>query len=219
MKELVDALKERFSSPLFGYFGLLLIALNWEAWFYLFVQQGDAANRIQYFEEHTTAWSVIFWPLVLSFSISALHPWITLCVAWLTVKPIEIHEMIQATSEHALLLKKRELEDARSNLLASAENELIDRAKRDDEINLLQNQELRDSVREELAKLRAEREALRAGTPSQSPQVNYRDLFDIAEKYRTRAENTTSDQERAYYRQKASELENQAHRMIKSVKQ
>ena len=149
MNDIIEALKTRVSSPIFGYYGLALIALNWQGFFYLFVHSGDALIRIQYFEQHSTVLSLTLWPFLLSLLIATIHPWFLYALSWLTAKPIELKDMIQDNSEHKVLIKRKQLEEARSSLLASAEREIIERANRDQELDKLQNQELRENVKKE----------------------------------------------------------------------
>jgi hypothetical protein len=212
MNDLIEALKTRLSSPLFGYFGLALLAFNWKAFFFLFVQEGDVLGRIQFFEEHTTAYSLGIWPLSFSFAFALLYPWMIFLVAWMTSRPIEMKDMVQASSEHTVLLRRKQLEDARSSLLASAELELIERAKRDQELDEFQNEELRGKLKAELEQLRAERDSLRE--KSQSPHARHNELMDIAGSYRKRAAESNNYDDRERFIERARVLEEQAHQLL-----
>ena len=212
MNDFLDALKNRLNSPLFGYFGLALLAFNWKAIFFLLAQNGDVLPRISFFEEHTTALSLVLWPALFSLCFSLLYPWLQLLVASLTAKPNEMKELIQVGSEHKLLLKRKQLEEARSSLLATAEQELIDRAKRDQELDALQSEELREKLRSELEQLRSERDSLRE--EKQSPLARHKDLMDIASLYRQRGAEAKSMSEEEEFKRRARELEEQAHQLL-----
>jgi len=214
MNDLIEALKTRLSSPLFGYFGLALLAFNWKAFFFLFVQDGDVLGRIQFFEEHTTVYSLGIWPLSFSFAFALFYPWAIFLVAWMTSRPIEMKDMVQASSEHTVLLRRKQLEDARSNLLASAELELIERAKRDQELDKLQNEELRGKLKAELEQLRTERDSLRTNSNSPSTHARHKELMEIAGTYRKRADESSSQSDVQRFLARARELEAQAHQLL-----
>lgn len=214
MNDLIEALKNRLSSPVFGYFGLALLAFNWQGFFFLFVQDGDALTRIHFFEEHTNFQSLVILPLSFSLGFSVLYPWLFLVVTWMTAKPIELKDMVQASSEHKLLLQRKRLEEARSNLLVNAERELIERAKRDQELDKLESEELRGRLKSELELLRTERDAFRENSQSPAPKIQHKELMDIASDYRKRAEETKSYSDEAQFTDRARELEDQAHQIL-----
>lgn len=216
MNDLIEALKNRINSPVFGYFVLALLAFNWKAFFYMAVQKGDALIRIQFFEQNTTTFSILIWPLAFAIGFAVCYPWLTFVVIWLTARPTELKDLVQANSEHRLLVRKKQLEDARSSLLANAELELIERAKRDQELDNLQNENLRKKLKSELELLRTERDSLRETQQSAPPLVRHKELMDLANSYRSRAENPSgsiSDRERFYTQ--ARQLEDQAFQMLK----
>lgn len=215
MNDFVDAVKTRLNSPVLGFFGLALLAFNWQAFFFLVVQEGDALTRIQFFEQHTSTSSLVVWPLSFSLVFSVLYPWLLFLVIWITARPNELKEMVQATSEHKVLVRRKQLEEARSNLLAHAEQELIERAKRDQELDQLQNEDLKQKLRQELEQLRAERDSLREQSPSLEAHKKHKEFMDIAATYRARSEEPSaslSDRER--FRKRAYELEEKAYRAV-----
>lgn len=161
MDDIAEAIKKRLDSPLLGYFSLALVAINWKAIFYLIVQNGDVQARIAYFETHTSGYSLLLWPLLASIAFNTLYPWVVLGFSWLTAAPILRQEKLRAQAEHNLLLIKKDLEDARTRLFASAEAELIARAKRDEEVQDISSEEVRSRLQAELESLRAQRDDFR----------------------------------------------------------
>lgn len=217
MNDLIEALKNRINSPVFGYFVLALLALNWKAFFYMAAQKGDAIIRIQFFEQNTTTFSIFIWPLVFAIGFSICYPWLTFIVTWLTARPTELKDLVQANSEHRLLMRRKQLEDARSSLLANTELELIERAKRDQELDNLQNEELRKKLKSELELLRTERDSLRETQQSEPPLVQHKELMELASSYRSRAENgniSVGDRER--FHTQARQLEDKAFQILKT---
>jgi len=216
MNDLIEAFKSRVNSPLFGYFGLALLAFNWRAFFFLFVQDGDVIVRIQFFEQNTTLSSLLIYPLSFSFSFAVIYPWLLFLVAWVTAKPVELKDMVQASSEDKVLRRRKQLEEARSSILASTEMELIDRAKRDQELDKLQSEEIRNKLRMELEQLRSERDSLRENGKSITPNARHKELMDVAGVYRKRAEESKIYDDKENFLKRAREVEKQAHKILLS---
>ncbi len=92
---------------------------------------------------------------------------------YLCIKPTELKNTLQAQSEHQLIIKQQELEDARTRLLSSTEDELIDRAKRDAELAEIENKEIREKLESEINSLRKERDEIRKLTKdSPTPKIS-----------------------------------------------
>jgi primosomal protein N' len=161
MKDILEAIDTRVKSPLFGYYALSLIAINWAEFFYLIVDSGPAAERIAYFQGATNIASLIYYPLLSAIAYSILYPWIHYLSLWIGIKPTELKISLQARSEHSLIIEKQKLEEAHNKLLASTENELIDRAKRDAELNEIEDEEIRQKLQSEIEELREEREKIK----------------------------------------------------------
>lgn len=214
MNELIEAIKTRLSSPILGYFGLTLFAFNWKAFFYLIAQDDEVLGRIQFFEENTTWSSLFLWPLLFAIVFATLYPWLSYVLASLTAKPFELRDMLQARSEHKLIMAKKQLEEARSGLLANAELELIERAKRDEEVDELRSEELKNKIKTELDELRAQRDSLTDEGKVSLTRKRHKELMDIAGTYRSRANESLNSVDRDNFNERARDLENEAHRVI-----
>lgn len=160
MKEIFEAIGSRIKSPLFGYVMIAFIAINWRSLFYLIASDVTAIERIKYFEENTTVNSLIFLPVIFAAFGAIIYPWINAIFLYLCKKPTELRNSIQALSEHSLLIKKQELEEVRSELLKKREQELIDRAKRDEELESLEDTETKEKIKDEIERLRKEKDQL-----------------------------------------------------------
>jgi hypothetical protein len=170
MKDLIDEIDSRIKSPLFGYFILSSIAINWEELFYLSIHNGSVPDRIDYFNNGTDLWSLFIYPLVLASVYSILYPWLQFIFVFFGTKPTELQNNLQAQSEHRLIIEKQKLEKARSELLEDAEIELIDRAKRDVELDDIEDTDVREKLQLEIESLREERDGLR-GTIAKKTKV------------------------------------------------
>lgn len=172
MKDIIDEIDSRIKSPLFGYFLFSLIALNWEELFYLVVDNSPVSERIAYFHNGTDSLSLIWYPLLMASAYSILYPWLQYIFMFCGTKPTELKNSLQAQSEHKLLIKKQELEEARSEILKSAETELIDRAKRDMELGGIDDKNIREKLQSEIDQLRKERDeiSINLGNKTKSKQ-------------------------------------------------
>ncbi|WP_019557129.1 hypothetical protein [Thiomicrorhabdus arctica] len=176
MKEVMESIFSRISSPLFGYFFFAFIAFNWEEIFYLFASKLSAEMRIEYFNEHTGFDSLFFFPLMLAFLYSFLYPWIHYVFLGISKIPTDLKNSLQADSESKLILEKQKFESANAKLLATLEEGLIDRAKREVEINKIEDEDIKEKLKAEVEGVR-----VRSATP-----------VEIAEK---RAISVLSDEE------------------------
>ena len=162
MKEIIDEIDSRIKSPFFGYFLFSLVAFNWEEIFYLIVDIGSVSQRIEYFHKGTDVYTLLVYPFLAASAYAIIYPWLNYFFMKLSTKPSELRNTLQAESEHKLIEKKQELEEARSEALKSAENELIDRAKRDASLDEIKDENSRKNLQSEIEKLRKDRDALSA---------------------------------------------------------
>lgn len=216
MKEILEAIESRIKSPVMGYFMLAFVAVNWKAIFYLVVQEEGVLERIAYFESNTDLTSLLTVPIITSCFISICYPWINYLFLFLCIKPTELKNSLQAQSEHKLLLKKQELEKMRSAILSNAERELIDRAKRDEELDAIKDKEIKERLKAEIDNLRMERGQLVNTDISVSAHdfENPYKLMEIAKDYRDRAEKTPLTNDRSELLERARALEKKAQTII-----
>jgi hypothetical protein len=156
MKEIFEALAARIKSPIFGYFILSWVAFNWRALFYLFFSDTVIDDRFQHFDTLTSGYSLALFPILVASVVAVIYPWINYAFLYLCKKPFDLRNYLQAESEHRLLLKKKELEEARSVYLATKEKDLIDRAKRDEEVQSISDEETKEKLQKQIENLRKE---------------------------------------------------------------
>ena len=171
MKDLIEEIDSRIKNPLFGYFIFSALAFNWKQLFYLIVHNGTVDDRIAHFNNGTNSWSLFILPFFLASAYSILYPWLQYVFIFFGTKPTELQNYLQAQSEHKLLIKKQELEKARSKLLEEAEKELINRAKRDAELENIEDISVREKLQSEIDNLRKERDDIR-GSLTEKPEVD-----------------------------------------------
>ncbi len=154
MKEIMEALTARIKSPVFGYFVFWWAVFNWRPLFYLFFSDTAVENRFAYFDKLTDSYSLLILPLTVASIMTVSYPWINLVFLHLCKKPTDIRNYLQAESEHRLWIRKKQLEEDRSALLAAKEKHLIDRARRDEEISSISDEETKERLRKEIDTLR-----------------------------------------------------------------
>lgn len=159
----VEAWSERIRSPVMGSLAIAFIVSNWKPLFFLLFAEAPVWLRIQYFEHHTDANSLVWYPLVAGAIAAFLIPWITLGGAWVARLPkFLLHRLqqdegtrreiegfrISAERESA----KAEFEDQRARRKAQRENEIIAAGRR-----LKEAEEVSEETKETL---KTEREIL-----------------------------------------------------------
>ena len=154
MREIIEALTLRIRSPIFGYFVFAFFTLNWKPVFFLLVSNEDPLVRIEYFEKNSTLASTVWWPVLIAPVLGLLYPWLQLAVLKLIQLPTRLRNEIFAENEHSHLSKKLELERLRGELTAEKERQLIDRSKRDQEVDELTDDNLKQDLKAELHELR-----------------------------------------------------------------
>ncbi|HFD31677.1 MAG TPA: hypothetical protein ENJ28_03030 [Gammaproteobacteria bacterium] len=160
MKEIVDAIGTRIKSPYFGYAVFAFIALNWRALFILLLSDVSPQERILEFNNETSIWTLLVLPLSFGFIVALSSPWLRLFFESVSRKPFELTDTLKLEAQHKNTIKQAELEQSRSNLFAIKEKELIERAKRDEEVAEITDEETKERLSQELEQLRKERDKL-----------------------------------------------------------
>ena len=175
LKEILQSFQERIKSPYFGYIVFSSIAINWKSWFYLIVSNTDAKDRIRYFEDNTSINTLIYSPILIGLIFAVCSPWFRLAFTALASYPTARRNLIQAKSESALQIEKNKLKAAESEALKIEEEDIIGRATRDEAIRQIEDEELQDSVKEQIETVRehaSKYETLRE-------RKNREEVFDI----------------------------------------
>ena len=168
MKEFLDAVTTRIQAPYFGYSILAFLVLNWRAIFLLFMLDAPADQRVLMFDQETSFWTVVFFPLLIGAVLAILTPWSRYIFEHLSQKPFALRDSLQLNADHQRTILQTELEQARSELFGQKEEELIERARRDEEIASIENEEVKKRLVRELETLRAERDRLSSQVNSKS---------------------------------------------------
>ncbi len=154
ISDVIDATKIRLRAPYFGYAALAFVGFNWKSIFLLCLTDGTPIERIAAFDSATSAYRLVLFPLLVGIVVAATSEWARLLFNALSSYPAEKIVNMQLTSEHRRLLKVAELESARSKLMEARETEIIRRAKQDEAVAAIVDE---DTKKRLLAQLSAYR--------------------------------------------------------------
>jgi hypothetical protein len=160
VKEVVDAVNNRLKTPYFGYAILAFIALNWRGFFLLVLSKGKPEEKLALFDAQTDIYTLLIYPLVIGAVVAATAHWFKYLFGLIERKPKELVENQQLEAEHKKTIKQAQLEQSRSDLFAVKENELIDRAKRDEAVADIEDLETKEKLIKQLDSIRTERDML-----------------------------------------------------------
>lgn len=172
MNDLLDAMNSRLKSPYFGYALLAFFGLNWKALFILAASSSTPQLRVAEFEMMTSFWTLAILPLTVGAAVAFATPWIRFGFAHVARKPMELAEDIQLLAENRKLTRQTQLEKARSLQFAAKETELIERAKRDEQVATIEDEETKQRVSNELKSLRLRRDNLSARAADRDGLLN-----------------------------------------------
>lgn len=207
MKDIIEEIDSRIKSPLFGYFFILLLAFNWEEMFYLTADKSSVTERIAHFHNGTDIYSLFIYPFIFSVIYAVIYPWLNYRLMCFVAKPTDLKNNLQAKSEHKILTEKNRLEQLRSESLAISEQSIIEQAKRDQQVEKIEDEELKENVKSSIQAIREEStDPYKIDDPEK--------LLKIADSYRERAKNSNSITDINTWRSRAEALEDKAHKII-----
>jgi len=160
VKEVVDAVNNRIKTPYFGYAILAFIALNWKGFFLLVLSKVKPEEKLALFDAQTDIYTLLIYPLAIGAVVAATAHWLKFIFGIIERKPKELVENLQLEAEHKKTIKQSQLEQSRSDLFAVKENELIERAKRDEAVEDIEDLETKEKLIKQLDSIRAERDML-----------------------------------------------------------
>lgn len=155
MNDLAEALKERIKAPYFGYCFLAFIFINWRAFYILIKTKGLPLERLAAFDAATTDAKLMVWPFVVGGVVFLVRPWVEFFSEYLSIKPKDSVVRLRLKSESDRIIAQSEIEAARLRLLAQKEMDLIERAKRDEEIDRIEDEEIKKELKMGVNEVRA----------------------------------------------------------------
>lgn len=176
MKDLLDAINTRVKEPYWGFFLLSFIAFNWRGLFLLCFATGTAQEKLDLFDSETTFTSLIILPIITALIVLLITPWLKVCFGKIMRIPYEILNTQELNREHKYISEKTKLEDSRAQAIANKEIKLIEKARRDEDIESINNQNVKENLKREIEEVRAEitpieKEILQAASLDQNGQI------------------------------------------------
>jgi hypothetical protein len=168
MKDVIDAVSSRMKAPYFGYAILAFLALNWRGIFLLAATTGTPQERLAAFDSLTNHYTLLVLPLLAGALVAASTSWIQYLFGIVSRKPAGLIDNLYLEAEHKKTIRQVELEQSRTDLFAVKEKELIDRAKRDEEVAGIDDDEAKEKLASQIESLRWERDQLSAQLKDQS---------------------------------------------------
>lgn len=158
MGDVLDAVSARIKTPYFGYAVLAFMVLNWRAIFLLVMTDGNPAERLEVFDNNSSPVSLFLAPLLVGTLVAASAEWIRFFFEWVARNPKQWMEIHHLQAEHKRAILKTELEKFRDERFIRKEEDLIARAKRDEQVKEIENNEVKQQLQHELELLRRERD-------------------------------------------------------------
>lgn len=137
----------------------------------MFFDDGTALTRIGYFKNETNWISLFIFPTTTACAYTIFYPWLIYILTLSASKPNQLKNNLQIESEHNTLIKKQERENTRSQFFKEMEEELINRAKRDEDLGDIENEAAKEKLTKEIEKLRADRDELRDVSFTKSTRI------------------------------------------------
>lgn len=180
MKDFIDAVNSRIKTPYLGYTLLAFIALNWRGLFLLATTDGLPQDRLAAFDCATSNWTLVICPLLVGIFIALSTPWIQYFFNLFSKKPSGLIDKLSIEAEHQRTTHQARLEQSRAALSAVQEKELIDRAKRDEEVADIENPEAKEKLTYQLDQLRKERDELSAKLRNRPSSRNTKSVQNLS---------------------------------------
>lgn len=158
MSDILDAISNRLKSAYFGYAALSFIGINWRELFFLVAAERTVLERIEHFDVNTDTCTLFLYPLGIAALLSLLTPWSKLIFGYIAQKPTSMLGTILAKSENKIIIERTEHENSRNLLFSGREQEVLDQAKRDEQLNDINDPDARADAELRLAKIRVEKD-------------------------------------------------------------
>lgn len=160
MDSILSELQTRLKSPFFAYFLVSFIAFNWDTLFVLFFDSGLVSYRVEYFRDGTDFWSTVVCPFSLAALYMVGYPWLQFGFLKINTKATAMQSNLKIQAEHNAIAEKTRLEAESNRLLKQREEEAVNRAKRDQAIDQIVDDEgSRSALKAEIKRLRQENDS------------------------------------------------------------
>ncbi len=182
LRDAIESVGDRVKSPFIGSILVSFIVINWKVVLFILFADTSMETKFSYFDDNTTAKTLLYQPLALGIFVAVLLPWLRLAGSFIARWPMDILHRLQQDIEiqrrvHGYEQSIKEIE-ARAEKEALEEKAKIDAAKRLNEAKNVGDEELIESLEqerrlEELVNQLAQRDILLLEKISESRMGDY----------------------------------------------
>lgn len=154
IRDFFDTTSSRVRSPIFGMIALVFFLLNWKPLYYLFFVDTPAAVRLRFFDMDTGIWTGIVIPIIVGFFGAIAYPWVAYIGATLVTVPVGKYRDLQEVEKQSRELNAKrhrlKIQIVESKMEAESERALIERAKRSQEVQAIDDDKIRSVLEKEI---------------------------------------------------------------------
>lgn len=150
IKEIYDAYSQRIRSPFFGYIIIAFIIINWKAIFFLLFSDEPILTRFSYIDQTTGFWRSVFFPIISGVSAALAKPYLSLWGAMWADWPVNKQKLNEAKASSDVAEYKEILLEQKKRKI----EEIISTAQQDEEIEKIQDDEVREQVKDQVENVR-----------------------------------------------------------------
>lgn len=154
-KEIYDAWGARVKSRVFGSIIVAFTLINWKVLFFLAFDDAKTTEKFTYFDTYTNVFTLYIWPIFLGGFIGLVLPFVNNWTHWFVSKPVSAMRSRDDEYAHERLKKKNEWLVERNRAQELLERQIIDEAKRDEEVAEIADPVRRAEVEEEIGRSRS----------------------------------------------------------------
>lgn len=169
LREIIDALGQRFRTPFFGYFALAFTLVNWKPLFFVLFSDQPVEARFSFFDITTSTYSLLTLPFVLGVGGALVAPWLSFLGALWAEWPTTKRRMRAVRAAATLASEKARLQQIESKNI----RDLIESAKAQDTAQReITDDRIRDDLQKQIDDVRQKAEMASVRFSERRPQSN-----------------------------------------------
>jgi hypothetical protein len=155
-KELLAAFETRVKSKVVGSIFLAFIVTNWKVLFYIMFEPTNADSKFNYFDAHTSLWTLAVIPILTGVALAATLPWVNFLGLKLTEIADRKQRQFKNNSQHLDALEKSEYEAKAQEFKARRQKAIVESAKASEEAKEIQDPIIRQKTQNELKEIKVD---------------------------------------------------------------
>jgi len=115
IKNLIESYRDRLKNPILGAYSASFILCNWRPMFILLFSKSSIEDRIKVIDSKYSFWSAILWPILVSFIIVLVVPYVMMLLELAVSKASKFRREIRYTNSidnynHKIIIASKEFE-------------------------------------------------------------------------------------------------------------